>query len=110
MITENFISFIHTLTQQAEKETVDYVLEGMQETFGSQTPDAEAVEAYLKDPESSTTLTKKEQLIAMHKLLEIVEINFRTTCDLIRYQMFHKAGIVNSVDEFLELLHPSRKV
>jgi len=60
MITENFISFIHKLTRQAEKETVDYVLEGMLETFGSQTPDAEAVKSYLKDPESSTALTTKE--------------------------------------------------
>jgi len=109
MITENFILFIQTLTQQAEQETVDYVLEGMRETFGAQTPDAEVVEAYLKNPENSTALTTKEQLIATHKLLEIAEINFRTTCDLIRYQMFRKAGIANSVDEFLELLHSGGK-
>jgi len=109
MIPKNIFSFIQTLTQQAEQETVDYVLEGMQEIFGTKVPDAKVVEAYLKDPERSTTLSTKEQLIATHKLLEIAEINFRTTCNLIHYQLFRKAGIVNSMDDFLRLLHPDEK-
>ena len=33
-------------------------------------------------------------------------MNFRTICDLLRYQQMKKAGVVNTVDEFLRLIHP----
>lgn len=109
MIPKNDMSFIKTLAEEAEQETVDYIMEGMKETFGEQCPDSKAVIDYLKDTESKTLLTKKEQLVAMHKLLEVSEFNFRTMCDLVRYQMFLAAGIVKTMDEFLELLNPAGK-
>ena len=40
----------------------------------------------------------------MDLLLEWTEINFRTCCDLLRYQMLRQTGVVDSVDEFLRLL------
>lgn len=107
MIQKNKMSFIQALAKEAEQETVDYIMEGMQETFGEQCPDIKLVAAYLKDTESNTSLTTKEQLAVIHKLLEASEINFRTMCDLIRYQMFRDAGIVESMDEFLGLLNLS---
>ena len=42
----------------------------------------------------------------MDKLLECAEVNFRTLCDLVRYQQLKDAGAVNSVEEFLQLVHP----
>ena len=109
MIQKNGMSFIKTLAEEAEQETVDYIMEGMQKTFGEQCLDSKAVVAYLKDAESNTTLTTKEQLTAIHKLLEVSEVNFRTMCDLVRYQMFRDAGIVATMEEFLELLNPAGK-
>lgn len=106
MIQKKEVSFIKVLTKGAEQEALDYIMGGMQETFGEQCPDSKAVVTYLKDTESSTTLTVKEQLIAVHKLLEISEMNFRTMCDLTRYQMFRDAGIIETMDEFLKLLNP----
>lgn len=44
--------------------------------------------------------------MAMDKLLECVEVNLRTFCDLIRYQQLKGVGMVNSVEEFLQLVHP----
>lgn len=38
-------------------------------------------------------------------MLEFAEISFRTSCDLLRYRMMRDAGIVRSMDEFLELLN-----
>lgn len=109
MIQKNGMSFIKTLAEEAEQETVDYIMEGMQKTFGERCPDSKAVVAYLKDTENSTPLTTKEQLIVIHKLLEVSEINFRTMCDLVRYQMFRATGIVKTMEEFLELLNPAGK-
>ena len=43
--------------------------------------------------------------MAMDKLLECAEVNFRMLCDLIRYQMLKEAGVVNSMEEFLQLVH-----
>ena len=42
----------------------------------------------------------------MDKLLECAEVNLRTLCDLIRYQQLKDAEAVNSVEEFLQLVHP----
>lgn len=41
----------------------------------------------------------------MDKLLECAEVNFRMLCDLIRYQQLREARMVNSVEEFLWLIH-----
>ena len=94
---------VRPFTHQAERETLDYVLEGMRESLGDEMPDAAAVEAYVRHPEKQTTLTKYQQLIAMDKLLECAEINFRTCCDMIRYSILRDAGIVHSVDEYLRV-------
>ena len=51
-------------------------------------------------------LSTTQQIIAMDKLLECAEVNLRTLCDLIRYQQLKEVGVVNSVEEFLQLLHP----
>ena len=67
--------------------------------------DANVVRAYLLHPECNTRLKTKEQLIAMDKMLEFAEVSFRTSCDLLRYRMMRDAGIVRSMDEFLELLN-----
>ena len=68
-------------------------------------PDVNVVRAYLHHPKCSTRLKTKEQLIAMDKMLEFAEVSFRTSCDLLRYRMMRDAGIVRSMDEFLELLN-----
>ena len=43
----------------------------------------------------------------MDKLLECAKVNFRTLCDLIRYQQLKDAGAVSSVEEFLSLVRPN---
>ena len=42
----------------------------------------------------------------MDKLLECAEVNLRTLCDLIRYQQLKEVGVVNNVEEFLQLVRP----
>lgn len=41
-------------------------------------PEEDAVRAYLKGPGKKTTLTVGQQVLAMDKLLEDAEVNFRT--------------------------------
>ena len=71
-------------------------------------PEEDAVRAYLKDPGKKTTLTVSQQVLAMDKLLEDAEVNFRMICDMVRYQNMKEAGMVHSVDEFLQLLRSGR--
>ena len=94
------------LTANAERETLDYVLQGMRETLGEDMPEEDAVQAYLQGPEKATTLSAEQQIVAMDKLLECAEVNLRMLCDLIRYQQLKDAGVVNSVEEFLRLVRP----
>ena len=94
------------LTANAERETLDYVLQGMRETLGENMPEEDAVQAYLQGPEKATTLSAEQQIVAMDKLLECAEVNLRMLCDLIRYQQLKDAGVVNSVEEFLRLVRP----
>lgn len=94
------------LTTDAERETLDYVLQGMKEVLREDMPEEDAVRAYLQDPEKETTLSAEQQIVAMDKLLECAEVNLRMLCDLIRYQQLKDAGVVNSVEEFLRLMHP----
>ena len=91
---------------KCEHETVGYVLREMETVLGEDQPDAEQVLAYLQAPDKPTSLSPHQQMVAMDKLLECAEINFRTVCDLLRYQQMKKAGVVNTVDEFLRLVHP----
>ena len=94
------------LTANAERETLDYVLQGMKEVLGDEMPEEDAVRAYLQGPEEATTLSAEQQIVALDKLLECAEVNFRMLCDLIRYQQLKEAGVVSSVEEFLWLIHP----
>ena len=94
------------LTADAERETLDYVLRGMREVLGEEMPEEDAVRAYLQGPEKATTLSTEQQILAMDKLLECAEVNFRMLCDLIRYQQMKEAGVANSVEEFLYLVRP----
>ena len=94
------------LTANAERETLDYVLQGMRDILGEDMPEEDAVRAYLQGPEKATTLSAEQQIVAMDKLLECAEVNLRMLCDLIRYQQLKDAGVVNSVEEFLHLVRP----
>ena len=94
------------LTVNAERETLDYVLQGMKEVLGDEMPVEDAVRAYLQDPDEPISLSTEQQIVAMDKLLECAEVNFQMLCDLIRYQQLKDAGVVNSVEEFLRLVRP----
>lgn len=99
--------FYRLLSIKCEREIMGSVLKAMQEVLGKdQQPDAEQVRNYLQAPDKPTTLSIHQQMVAMDKLLEYAEANFRTTCDLLRYQQMKKAGVVNTVDEFMQLVHP----
>ena len=39
-------------------------------------------------------------------MLQCMEVNFRTCCDLLRYQQMKKASVVRDMDEFLDMLYP----
>ena len=94
------------LTANAERETLDYVLQGMREILGEEMPEEDAVRAYLQDPDEPISLSTEQQIVALDKLLECAEVNLRTLCALIRYQQLKDAGVVNSVVEFLRLVRP----
>ena len=94
------------LTANAERETLDYVLQGMREILGEEMPEEDVVRAYLQEPDEPISLSTEQQIVAMDKLLECAEVNLRMLCDLIRYQQLKDAGVVNSVEEFLQLVHP----
>ena len=96
---------LQALTAKAENETMDYVLREMQAVLGEEMPEADEVRTYLQDPDKPTELSTAQQIVAMDKLLECAEVNFRMLCDLIRYQMLKEAGVVNSMEEFLQLVH-----
>ena len=93
---KQFLSF---LIADAERETLDCVLQGMREVLGEEMPEEDAVRAYLYGPEKATTLSAEQQIVAIDKLLECAEVNFRMLCDLIRYQKLKEAGVVNSMEE-----------
>ena len=97
---------LQALTANAEKETMDYVLQEMQAVLGEEMPEADAARTYLQNPDKPTELSTTQQIVAMDKLLECAEVNLRTLCDLIRYQQLKGAGVVNSVEEFLYLVRP----
>ena len=97
---------MQALTANAENETMDYVLQEMQAVLGEEMPEEDAVRAYLQEPDEPISLSTEQQIVAMDKLLECAEVNLRMLCDLIRYQQLKDAGVVNSVEEFLQLVRP----
>lgn len=91
---------------QARHEALDYILTEMEKALGDQMPAAEAVRSFLDGPDGEDQLTDLQQLVLMDKLLEWNEINVRVTSDLLRYKMMKQAGVVQSLDEFLERCYP----
>ena len=96
---------LHFLTADAERETLDYVLREMREVLGEAMPEEDAVRAYLQGPEKATTLSAEQQIVALDKRRECAEGNCRMLCDLLRYRMLKEAGVVNSMEEFLQLVY-----
>ena len=92
-----------SLFGNADQDTLDYVLSELSETYGDDAPDENAVKKFLLFPNADTQLSPRERVIVIDKVLECAEINFRTTCDLIRYRFMKDAGMVHSMDEFLVL-------
>ncbi len=45
------------------------------------------------------------EVAVINQLLEHIEVSVRTTCDLIRFKCMKAAGMVQSMDEFLELFY-----
>ena len=89
----------------AEQDTLNYILSELTEIYGDNAPDENAVKNFLLSPDSDTLLSSQERVVVIDKVLERAEINFRTTCDLIRYRFMKDAGMVHSMDEFLALFH-----
>lgn len=94
---------------QARQETLDYILTEMEKALGEQMPPAQAVTSFLENPDGEAQLTELQQMVLMDKLLEWNEINVRVTSDILRYKMMKQAGIVHSLDEFLEQCYPNRE-
>lgn len=46
-----------------------------------------------------------QEVAVIDQLLEHIEVSVRTTCDLIRFKCMKAAGMVQSMEEFLELFH-----
>ena len=92
-----------SLFGNADQNTLDYVLSELSETYGDNAPDEKAVKKFLLSPNADSQLSPWERVIVIDKVLECAEINFRTTCDLIRYRFMKDAGMVHSMDEFLAL-------
>ena len=46
-----------------------------------------------------------QEVAVIDQLLEHIEVSVRTTCDLIRMKCMKSAGMVQSMDEFLELFY-----
>ena len=105
MMTQFFDTVLIQFIQEANEESCDYVVREMKDFLKTDMPDVNVVRAYLLQPKCNTRLKTKEQLIAMDKMLEFAEVSFRTSCDLLRYRMMRDAGIMRSMDEFLELLN-----
>ena len=46
-----------------------------------------------------------QEIAVIAQLLEHIEVSVRTACDLIRFKCMKTAGMVQSMDAFLELFH-----
>jgi len=56
----------------------------------------------LLEMDQDVSMTAQE-IAVIDQLLEHIEVSVRTTCDLIRFKCMKAAGMVQSMDEFLEL-------
>ena len=93
----------------AERETLDYVMNGAREILGDGAPDMDTVKAFLTAPDAEGRLSARQQVVVIDQLLECLEVNIRTTFDLIRYKVMKDAGIVRDMDEFLALFRSGRE-
>jgi len=50
-------------------------------------------------------LMDAQEVAVIDQLLEHIEVSVRTICDLIRFKCMKAAGMVQSMDEFLELFY-----
>lgn len=46
-----------------------------------------------------------QEVAVVDQLLEHIEVSVRTICDLIRFKCMKSTGMVQSMDEFLELFY-----
>lgn len=97
------------LTANIEQEILDYVRQEMRQAAVESVPTANELHTFFQSPDEPTALSVYQQVLAMDKLLNYAEVSLRTLCDLIRYQQLNQFGIVNSVDEFVELFRPDEK-
>lgn len=51
------------------------------------------------------TAMDAQEVAAVDQMLEHIEVSVRTICDLIRFKRMRSAGMVQSMDEFLELFY-----
>ena len=105
MFDGNTPELLKHLADSSSQATIDYVLKEMTEELGDSAPNEKAVRDYLLSPETDTQLSVQERFTVIDKLLEHIEVNVRTMCDMVRYKFLRDAGMVSSVDEFLSLLH-----
>lgn len=97
---------LQLLKEMAQGESLDCVVQGLQRDLGEGAPTVDEVRRYLLQPNNTASLDICQRALVIDQLLECVEVNFRTLCDLIRYRHFKAAGMVSSVEEFLTLTHP----
>lgn len=93
------------LLHSAQQKTLDTLIKDIEETYGCNAVDRDAVKDYLLNPEQKTTLDTRQRFMVMDKLMEQLEVNIRMTCDLIRYKLLREAGIVKTMDDFLRMFH-----
>lgn len=97
---------LQLLTEMAQGETLDSVVQGLQRELGDDAPTMDEVRRCFLHSDDSSGLDACQRALVIDQLLERIEVNFRTLCDLIRYQHFKTAGMVSCVGEFLTLTHP----
>lgn len=100
---------LYFLAARTGQEAVRYIREEMRQAAPGRIPTARELRSYFQFPDRPTTLTAWQQILAVDKLLEYVEINLRTLCDLLRYRQLKGFGVVHSVDEFTALCYPHAK-
>ena len=55
------------------------------------------------------TVMDAQEVAVVDQLLEYIEVSVHTTCDLIRFKCMKSAGMVQSVEEFVELRCPEEE-
>ena len=76
---------LDSLADRCTAETMRSVMETMKQSMDDEEiPPAETVRSFLHHPDQPTELTAFQQALAMDRLLEQAEINFRTLCTTLR--------------------------